>query len=104
MTNNKIFMEYNKSDIINFLLLMLIALVLIPITVKSGYWYSSILIPWLCLALASIGQQIVMGYAHKNNTCGMSGNMSCVRVNLGDIDGNGSDDFISEEINFCDFR
>jgi len=61
--NNKIFMEYNKSDIINFLLLMLIALVLIPITVKSGYWYSSILIPWLCLALASIGQQIVMGYA-----------------------------------------
>ena len=63
MTNNKIFMEYNKSDIINFLLLMLVALVLIPITVKSGYWYSSILIPWLCLALASIGQQIVMGYA-----------------------------------------
>jgi len=63
VTNNKIFMEYNKSDIINFLLLMLIALVLIPITVKSGYWYSSILIPWLCLALASIGQQIVMGYA-----------------------------------------
>ena len=63
MTNNKIFMEYNKSDIINFLLLMLTALVLIPITVKSGYWYSSILIPWLCLALASIGQQIVMGYA-----------------------------------------
>ena len=48
--------------------------------------------------------QIVMGYAHKNNTCGMAGNMSCVRVNLGDIDGNGSDDFISEEINFCDFR
>ena len=63
MKNNKIFMEYDKSDIINFLLLMLIALVLIPITVKSGYWYSSILIPWLCLALASIGQQIVMGYA-----------------------------------------
>ena len=63
MKSNKIFMEYNKSDIINFLLLMLIALVLIPITVKSGYWYSSILIPWLCLALASIGQQIVMGYA-----------------------------------------
>ena len=63
MKNNNIFMEYTKNDIINFLLLMLIALVLIPITVKSGYWYSSILIPWLCLALASIGQQIVMGYA-----------------------------------------
>tara|TARA_Y100000991_G_scaffold4662_1_gene3810 strand:+ start:603 stop:1610 length:1008 start_codon:yes stop_codon:yes gene_type:complete len=56
-------MEYTKSDIINFLLLMIIALLVIPITVKSGYWYSSILIPWLCLALASIGQQIVMGYA-----------------------------------------
>jgi len=61
--NNNIFMEYTKSDIINFLLLMIIALLVIPITVKSGYWYSSILIPWLCLALASIGQQIVMGYA-----------------------------------------
>ena len=63
MKNNNIFMEYTKNDIINFLLLMLIALLIIPITVKSGYWYSSILIPWLCLALASIGQQIVMGYA-----------------------------------------
>ena len=63
MKKNNIFMEYTKSDIINFLLLMIIALLVIPITVKSGYWYSSILIPWLCLALASIGQQIVMGYA-----------------------------------------
>ena len=63
MKNNKIFMEYTKNDIINFLLLMFIALLIIPVTVKSGYWYSSILIPWLCLALASIGQQIVMGYA-----------------------------------------
>ena len=63
MKNNNIFMEYTKNDIINFLLLMLIALLIIPITVRSGYWYSSILIPWLCLALASIGQQIVMGYA-----------------------------------------
>ena len=63
MRNNNIFMEYTKNDIINFLSLMIIALLIIPITVKSGYWYSSILIPWLCLALASIGQQIVMGYA-----------------------------------------
>jgi branched-chain amino acid transport system permease protein len=30
--------------------------------VSSDYWFTSILIPWLCLALASIGQQIVMGY------------------------------------------
>ena len=63
MKSNNIFMEYTKNDIINFLLLMVVALLIIPITVKSGYWYSSILIPWLCLALASIGQQIVMGYA-----------------------------------------
>jgi len=61
--SNKIFMEYTKNDLINFLLLMIVSLLIIPITVKSGYWYSSILIPWLCLALASIGQQIVMGYA-----------------------------------------
>ena len=40
-----------------------------------------------------------MGYSHKNNSCGMAGNMSCVKVNLGDTDGDGSDDFISEEIN-----
>ena len=63
MKSNKIFMEYTKNDLINFLLLMIISFLIIPITVKSGYWYSSILIPWLCLALASIGQQIVMGYA-----------------------------------------
>ena len=63
MKSNKIFMEYTKNDLINFLLLMIVSLLIIPITVKSGYWYSSILIPWLCLALASIGQQIVMGYA-----------------------------------------
>ena len=63
MKSNKIFMEYTKNDLINFLSLMIISLLIIPITVKSGYWYSSILIPWLCLALASIGQQIVMGYA-----------------------------------------
>ena len=63
MKSNKIFMEYTKNDLINFLLLIIISLLIIPITVKSGYWYSSILIPWLCLALASIGQQIVMGYA-----------------------------------------
>ena len=40
MRNNNIFMEYTKNDIINFLSLMIIALLIIPITVKSGYWYS----------------------------------------------------------------
>ena len=34
---------------------------MIPMTVSSDYWFTSILIPWLCLALATIGQQ-VMGY------------------------------------------
>ena len=48
--------------------------------------------------------QIVMGYAHKNNTCGMAGNMSCIKVNLGDTDEDGSDNFISKEINFCNFK
>ena len=63
MSSKTIFMDYTKSDIINFALVMVAALVVIPFTVQSGYWYSSILIPWLCLALAAIGQQIVMGYA-----------------------------------------
>ena len=63
MKGNSIFMGYSKSDISNFVVLMVLAFLVIPFTVKSGYWYSSILIPWLCLALAAIGQQIVMGYA-----------------------------------------
>ena len=45
--------------------------------------------------------QIVMGYAHKNNTCGMAGNVSCIKVNLGDTDGNGADNFLEKEYNFC---
>ena len=57
-----IFMTYTKNDIINFCVLMLLGLVIIPTFIKTEYWYTSILIPWLCLALATIGQQIVMGY------------------------------------------
>jgi branched-chain amino acid transport system permease protein len=41
---------------------MSLGFVAIPMFVSSDYWFTSILIPWLCLALASIGQQIVMGY------------------------------------------
>jgi branched-chain amino acid transport system permease protein len=55
-------MTYTKKDIINFCILMVLAFFVIPHFVKAEYWYSSILIPWLCLALAAIGQQIVMGY------------------------------------------
>ena len=58
-----VFMIYTKGDIINFIVLMVLAFLVIPMTITTGYWYSSILIPWLCLALAAIGQQIVMGYA-----------------------------------------
>jgi branched-chain amino acid transport system permease protein len=57
-----IFMTYTKNDIINFSILMVLAFLVIPNMIKNDYWYTSILIPWLCLALATIGQQIIMGY------------------------------------------
>ncbi|MBZ8117601.1 branched-chain amino acid ABC transporter permease [Roseovarius sp. LXJ103] len=56
-------MGYARGDFVNFLVLMALGFAVIPMLVSSGYWYSSILIPWLCLALAAVGQQIVMGYA-----------------------------------------
>ena len=62
MSAKPLFMSYTKSDVINLTVLMILAFVIIPMTVKTDYWYSSILIPWLCLSLAAIGQQIVMGY------------------------------------------
>jgi len=58
-----VFMTYTKKDIINFIVLMVLGFLIIPNVVTNNYWFTSILIPWLCLALASIGQQIVMGYA-----------------------------------------
>jgi len=57
-----IFMTFTKKDIFNFLVLMVIALLVIPNVVQTNYWYVSILIPFLCLALAGIGQQIIIGY------------------------------------------
>lgn len=63
MTSTPIFKAYGRGDMTNFAVLMILAFVVIPATIPNGYWYSSILIPWLCLALAAIGQQIVMGYA-----------------------------------------
>ena len=62
MNGKPIFMTYTKGDVRNFVVLMALAFVVIPATVETDYWYTSILIPWLCLALAAIGQQIVMGY------------------------------------------
>ncbi|MEM1274989.1 MAG: branched-chain amino acid ABC transporter permease [Pseudomonadota bacterium] len=63
MNQKPVFMEYTKGDLFNFALMMIVAFGVIPMTIQTDYWYSSILIPWLCLALAAIGQQIVMGYA-----------------------------------------
>jgi branched-chain amino acid transport system permease protein len=57
-----IFMTFSKKDIFNFLVLMVIAFLVIPNVVPNNYWYVSILIPFLCLALAGIGQQIIIGY------------------------------------------
>lgn len=57
-----IFMTFTKKDIINFLVLMVLAVGVIPTMVTSDYWFTSILIPFLCLALAGIGQQIIIGY------------------------------------------
>ncbi|MEM9582881.1 MAG: branched-chain amino acid ABC transporter permease [Pseudomonadota bacterium] len=63
MTSKPIFMNYTKGDLSNLVIAMIVALVIIPMTIQTEYWYTSILIPWLCLSLAAIGQQIVMGYA-----------------------------------------
>ena len=57
-----IFMTYTKNDIKNFVVLMTLGFIIIPNFISSEYWFTSILIPCLCLALATIGQQIVMGY------------------------------------------
>ena len=63
VSSKNIILGYTKSDLKNFLIVMILSFVAVPLVVKTDYWYSSILIPWLCLALAAIGQQIVMGYA-----------------------------------------
>jgi len=42
--------------------LLLFALFAVPF-IASDYWLSAILIPWLCLSLVALGQNILMGYA-----------------------------------------
>ena len=56
-----VFMRYTKNDIINFIVLLVLGFLVIPNVIKSDYWYTSILIPWLCLTIAALGQNIVMG-------------------------------------------
>ena len=63
MKSTPAFMSYTGSDLRNFAVLMGLGFAVIPFVVPTEYWYTSILIPWLCLSLAAIGQQIVMGYA-----------------------------------------
>ena len=63
MKPKPMFMSFSRGDVTNFVMLMVIGLAVIPVLIQTDYWYSSILIPWLCLSLAAIGQQIVMGYA-----------------------------------------
>ncbi|MEM1235189.1 MAG: branched-chain amino acid ABC transporter permease [Pseudomonadota bacterium] len=63
MKSSNLFTSYTRGDLTNFVVLMALGFAVIPLVVQTDYWYSSILIPWLCLALAAIGQQIVMGYA-----------------------------------------
>ena len=57
-----VFMTYTKKDLINLAVCMVLSVLVIPTFITTEYWYTSILIPWLCLALATIGQQVVMGY------------------------------------------
>ncbi len=63
MKPSTVFMSYTRNDLTNFVILMGLGFAVVPFVVQTDYWYSSILIPWLCLSLAAVGQQIVMGYA-----------------------------------------
>jgi branched-chain amino acid transport system permease protein len=63
MTDKPVFLNYSRADATNFAVLMTLAFAAVPLVFQTDYWYSSILIPWLCLSLAAIGQQFVMGYA-----------------------------------------
>ena len=40
-----IFMTYTRGYLINLAILLIVGVVVIPMTVSSGYWYTSILIP-----------------------------------------------------------
>lgn len=51
-----------REDRIVLVLILIIAFAVIP-NVASKYWLSAILIPWLCMSLVALGQNILMGYA-----------------------------------------
>lgn len=51
-----------REDRVILGVLLLIAFIVVP-AFASNYWLSAILIPWLCLSLVALGQNILMGYA-----------------------------------------
>lgn len=51
-----------REDRIVLFLVLFLAFAVVPFT-ASDYWLSGILIPWLCLSLVALGQNILMGYA-----------------------------------------
>ncbi len=57
-----IFMRYTKMDIINCIVLLIVGFLVIPNVIKTDYWYTSILLPWLALSVCALGQNIVMGF------------------------------------------
>ena len=64
-----VFMKYTKADIINFVVLLVIGFLIIPNVITSDYWYTSILIPWLCLTLAALGQNILINVVSNCSYC-----------------------------------
>lgn len=51
-----------REDRYILITILLVAFAVIP-NVASNYWLSAILIPWLCMSLVALGQNILMGYA-----------------------------------------
>jgi branched-chain amino acid transport system permease protein len=51
-----------REDRVILGVLLLVAFFVVP-AFASNYWLSAILIPWLCLSLVALGQNILMGYA-----------------------------------------
>ncbi|MEM1370631.1 MAG: branched-chain amino acid ABC transporter permease [Pseudomonadota bacterium] len=50
------------EDKVGMALILGIGVLVVPF-IATDYWLSAILIPWLCLSLVAIGQNILMGYA-----------------------------------------
>jgi branched-chain amino acid transport system permease protein len=51
-----------REDKVALFAILLFGFAVMPF-VASDYWLSGILIPWLCLSLVALGQNILMGYA-----------------------------------------